>query len=136
LHRQDSLLQASYGPITASVGYTFTNFDSLTGIIANEQEALGSVGLKLTNNWSLGGMLRYNLVDNSRVQDQFTLKYADECFVLSAVYTETFVANPLLGLKPDSTIMLRFELKYLGMFNYSTDVTSFVYGDTRGNIPN
>jgi LPS-assembly protein len=136
LHRQDSLMQASYGPITASLGYTFTNFDSLTGIIANEQEALTSVGLKLTNNWSLGGMLRYNLTDNSRVQDQFTLKYADECFVLSAVYTETFVANPALGLKPDSTIMLRFELKYLGMFNYSTDVTSFVYGDTRGNIPN
>ena len=47
-----------------------------------------------------------------RIQDQLQLKYADECFVLTASYTETFVENAALDLKPDRTLMLRFELKH------------------------
>ena len=66
-------------------------------------------------------MIRYDIDAKQRIQDQLQLKYADECFVLTASYTETFVENAALDLRPDRTLMLRFELKYIGEFNYKTD---------------
>ena len=45
---------------------------------------MGSLGLRLTNNWSVSGMMRYDLDPGARIQDKLTLKYADECFVLTA----------------------------------------------------
>jgi len=46
--------------------------------------------------------------------------------VLSATYIETFVDNPALGLTPDRTVMVRFELKNLGSYSYNS---SHVFGD-------
>ena len=48
--------------------------------------------------------------------------------MLTASYTETFIQNPVLGIVPDKTVMLRFELKNLGSFSNSTNVTSFLSG--------
>ena len=88
-----------------------------------------SLGLKLTTNWSVLGSLRYDIDAKDRIQDVVQLKYADECFVLTASYTETFVENSALDLKPDRTLMLRFELKHLGEFNYKTDQLNHVFCD-------
>ena len=75
-------------------------------------------------------MMRFDIDDKQRIQDQIQLKYSDECFVLTASYTETFVENAALDLRPDRTLMLRFELKYLGQFNYKTDSLDHAFGDT------
>jgi LPS-assembly protein len=129
LRRQDAAVTATYGPVLSSVNYTFTAFDPVTGLLDKQQEIMASLGLKLTNNWTVQGSLRYDLDANERIQDIFTLKYADECFVLTANYIETFVTNAALDLKPDRTVMLRFELKHIGEFNYKTDQLSHVFGD-------
>jgi LPS-assembly protein len=39
------------------------------------------------------------------------------------------VENAALDLKPDRTVMLRFELKHIGEFNYKSDVVNHVFGD-------
>ena len=49
--------------------------------------------------------------------------------MLTASYIETFVQNDILGLKPDRTLMLRFELKHIGEFNYKTDQLNHLFGD-------
>ena len=90
---------------------------------------MGNLSLKLTTNWSLTGTLRYDLDTHQRIQDLLAVKYADECFILTASYIETFVENTTLGLKPDRTVMLRFELKNIGEFNYKTDQQVHVFGD-------
>ena len=77
----------------------------------------------------MSGSLRYDIDAKQRIQDMLQLKYADECFVLTASYIETFVENAALDLKPDRTLMLRFELKHLGEFNYKTDQLNHVFGD-------
>ena len=41
--------------------------------------------------------------------------------MLTASYIETFVENTTLDIRPDRTLMLRFELKHLGEFSYRTD---------------
>jgi LPS-assembly protein len=129
LRRQDSLVQASYGPFSGQVGYTFTHFEPVLGIFDNQQELLTSLGMKLTDRWSILGQLRYDIDARERIQDMVQLKYQDECFVLTASYIETFVENAALEIRPDRTLMLRFELKHLGDFNYRTDVLNHVYGN-------
>jgi LPS-assembly protein len=129
LRRQDTAVQANYGPLTGTTAYTFSAFDPVTGLIDTQEEIMTSLGLKLTNNWSLLGSMRYDLDAHQRIQDTLALKYADECFVLTASYIETFITNEALNLRPDRTVMVRFELKHIGQFNYKTDQLNHVFGD-------
>ena len=129
LRRQDTAVQTTYGPLTGSVAYTYSAFNPVTGVIDTQQEIMASLALKLTTNWSVLGSMRYDIDLGKRIQDTLSLKYADECFVLTASYIETFVENPDLLLKPDRTVMLRFELKHIGEFNYKSDQLNHVFGD-------
>ena len=130
LRRQDLLVNANYGPLTASAAYSLTRFDPMTGAQDTQQDVQPALGLKITDHWSVLGSMRYDIDARQRIQDQLQLKYSDECFVLTASYIETFVENLPLDLRPDRTLMLRFELKHLGEFNYKTDVLSHVFGDS------
>ena len=56
------------------------------------------------------------------------LKYSDECFILTATYTETYINNPTLDLKPDRSLFLRVEFKYLGESKYKADNIDQVLG--------
>jgi LPS-assembly protein len=136
LRRQDTALNLNYGPLLSQVGYTFTQFDPKLGVFDNQEEVLGTLGLRLTDRWSVVGQMRYDIDDRTRIQDIYQLKYQDECFVLTASYIETFVENAALDIRPDRTLMLRFELKHLGEYNYRTDALNHFFGDTnQGTIP-
>jgi LPS-assembly protein len=136
LRRQDTALNLSYGPVLAQLGYAFTQFDPMLGVMDNQQEVIATLGLRLTDRWSIVGQVRYDIDDKRPIQDLFQLKYQDECFVLSANYIETFVDNPALEIKPDRTVMLRFELKNLGGGGYSTNALNHIFGDTnQGSLP-
>jgi len=127
LRRQDTGLTANYGLLTGTVAYTYTAFDPVTGLLDRQEEIMSSLGLKLTTNWSVLGAMRYDIDLHQRIQDSIGLKYADECFVLSATYIETFVENAALDLRPDRTVMLRFELKNIGSYSYNG--AAHVFGD-------
>ena len=132
LKRQDTLLSAGLGPFTTQLGYAFTRADTqaltsaATGI--GQQEVQGTVGVKLTDRWSVAGSLRYDLDQKQLLQSLYQVRYADECFVLTTSYTDTRIANPVLGMVPDKTVMVRFELKNIGGFSAHTNVTSFMGG--------
>jgi LPS-assembly protein len=141
LRRQDTSVTANYGPLLAQAAYTFSKFnpqspDVPPGFFDQQQEVLGTLGLRLTDRWSILGQMRYDIEDRQRIQDVYQLKYQDECFVLSASYIETFVSNEALDIRPDRTLMLRFELKNLGQYSYRTDALSHYFGDTnQGTVP-
>jgi LPS-assembly protein len=126
LRRQDTLVSTAIGPLTLQALYTYQHSDPLLNIAEDQHDLMGTIGLKLTDYWSIMGQVRYDLDAKMRIQDTIQLRYADECFVLTASYQETFVANTALNIVPDKTVMLRFELKNLGDFNYKTDTTSFL----------
>jgi LPS-assembly protein len=126
LRRQDALVSGTFGPVFMQTAYTYTAGDPLANFGRSQQELQSYLGLKLTDNWSLIGSMRYDLDQSQRIQDSIAVKYADDCFVLTGTYSETFIENAALGVKPDKTFMLRFELKHLGEFNYKTDVASFL----------
>ena len=141
LRRQDTSIVANYGPLFAQGVYTFSQFNPLTlddppTAFDEQQEVLGTLGLRLTDRWSILGQMRYDIDDKTRIQDIYQLKYQDECFALTASYIETFVNNDALDIKEDRTLMLRFELKNLGQYSYRTDSLNHFFGDTnQGSIP-
>ena len=85
--------------------------------------------------------MRYGIDANQRIQNVFQwsvidaepqgLYLEDEFFVLTQSYIETFVENPALEIKPDRTLMLRYELKY----GYRADALNhFFYDSHRENV--
>ena len=61
-------------------------------------------------------------------QQIYQLKYADECFVLTTSYTQTDINNLQRDIRPDRTIMFRFELKYLGEYRYRVNPDTLLFG--------
>jgi LPS-assembly protein len=142
LRRQDTALQANYGPFLAQAAYTYTRFDPRgdplidPNLAFDQHEVLGTVGLRLTDRWSVVAQARYDIDSQQVIQDVLQVQYADECFVLTASYIETLVDNAALDLRPDRTVMLRFSLKHLGEYSYRTDALNHFFGDTnQGTIP-
>jgi LPS-assembly protein len=133
LRRADVFTQAMYGPFLGQLTYAFMAADPILTIPTDQQDIFAMVGLRLTDRWSLLGSIRYDIDDNFRIQDSIQLRYADECFVLTLAYTETFVRDAARGLEPDRTLMFRFELKHLGEFKYKTDQLDHLWAANQPN---
>jgi LPS-assembly protein len=137
LMREDVTGLVSYGPLSAQATYTYTAVspsDIESTQLEAQQDILGSIGLRLTNRWSVHGAIRYDLDADETLTDSIQLAYLDECFMLSATYSETFITDESQGIEPDRTVMLRFELKHLGGFNYQTSNINFAGGED-GSVP-
>lgn len=129
LLREDLYASASYGPISATAIYTFAAADPLLGIDKSQQDITGVASLKLTDRWSLIGTMRYDLDASTILTDSLSLRYADDCFVLTTTYQETFLENVAQGIETDRSLMVRFELKNLGSFGHKTSVLDSLSAD-------
>ena len=139
LNREDAAMVFNFGPLSTQVGYSY-NPDAFLpaddgippGTSVSQQELLASATLRLTDRWSIGGMTRYDVDTGALRYDSIQVKYADECFALTASYIESNYAEQTI--EADRTFMVRFELKHLGDFAAKTDVLdSSVGGDQRVN---
>ncbi len=129
VRREDLFASVNYGPIMASAVYTYAAADPLLGIDKAQSDVTATLGLKLTDRWSVIGAMRFDIDAKSILTDSIALKYADDCFVLTTTYQETFITNSALGLTNDRSVMVRFELKNLGGLNYKTSVLDHTFGD-------
>lgn len=136
LRRQDLYGQVTLGPLSLQSSYTFTAADPQSGSQRSQQDIFAGFALRLTDRWSLLATSRFDIDTQDRLQEIVALKYSDECFVLTASYTDTHITNIERGIKEDRTVMLRFELKNLGEFRYKTDVLDHVFGDNQPNRAN
>lgn len=127
LARQDAGGQLNLGPVSMTAIYAFLNTDPTNGEPDAQEDIYASLGIRLTDHWSVAAAMRYDIDDDELASDMFQLKYADECFVLTATYTDNYYTNP--DLVDGQTLMLRFELKHLGEFGYSTDVLSSSFSE-------
>ena len=135
LRREDLFASVNYGPVTASAVYTYAAADPLLGIDKAQSDITGTLGLKLTDRWSVLGTMRYDIDARSILTDSVALKYADDCFVLTTTYQETFLNNAALGLKEDKTLSFRVEFKNLGGANYKTSVLDQTFGENQPPKP-
>lgn len=129
LRQQDIFAVANYGPFSTSVNYSFASNNPELGIEDTEQEITAYAAIQLTDRWSVSGSIRYDIDDDLTLTDAVRLRYADECFILTASYVETYIQDAERDIDPDRTIYLHFALKHLGDFQYKTDALDFVFGD-------
>lgn len=122
LRREQLQAQVTYGPLSSSLRYSYTKFDPEIVQEDSQQEILGSIGLQLTDRWGVYGFARYDIDDDEMLHSSLQLRYGDECFALSATYTRSGIDDPARDLQPDNTVLFRFELKHLGVYQYKTDV--------------
>ena len=71
--------------------------------------------------------MRYDIDAEQLASDMVQARYADECFVLTATYTDNYYHNP--DIVDGQTVMVRFELKHLGEFGYATDALDYRFGE-------
>ena len=143
LKRTDVFGVLNYGPLLAQASYTFAAASPTvlgttvpgSSTLRDQQDVIGLLGLRVTDSWSVLGQLRFDIDARERIQDVIQLRYADDCFVLTATFTETFVTNVERDLHPDRSIMLRFELKNLGDFRYKTSVLDQAAADNQALRP-
>ena len=123
LRRADITTWMNFGPFSASAIYVKQTPKLADSDLAGE-EVYGNAGIKLTEFWSLTGNIRYDVQDAQVDRHGAGITYADECILFGVSYDHT---TPVDGsVNTDTTISFRLELKHLGGFNTSTDVSDFV----------
>ncbi len=128
LKRSDTAVAINYGPLALGATYTYTFSDPELGA-GSEQDISGLFGLRLTDRWSLLGGLRYDIDESQFITDTLAIRYQDDCFMLSVSYDQYHIRDVERDIEPDQTVMLRLEYKYLGGFNYKSNVLDYVNSD-------
>lgn len=134
LKREDAAVAVNYGPVTLYGTYTYSSSDPEFQT-TSEQEVSGAVTVRLTDRWSVLGALRYDIDESQFITDTASIRYQDDCFMLSVTYDQYHITDQDQGIEPDQTVMLRLEYKYLGGFNYKTNLTADVATDQQPLIP-
>ena len=132
LQREDAAAQFNYGPLSMSAVYAYTAAYPLRSLSKAQQDIYSFADVRLTDFWSVGGGIRYDIENSKTLSDIIKVKYADDCFILTASYTRSFYNSAVL--QDDQTYMLRFEFKHLGEYQYKTNNLDFAFGgDQRTN---
>jgi LPS-assembly protein len=127
MRAQEAAAQVTFGPFTATGIYSYLSTDPTNGILDSQSDVYSSLGIRITDRWSIAGAVRYDIDADQIASDMFQLRYADECFVLTATYTDNYYHNP--DIIDGQTLMLRFELKHLGEFGYTTDSLDYGFSE-------
>jgi LPS-assembly protein len=117
--RNDLQLMGFYGPMLAAVNYVSADAQPELGFNEDREEVAALAALKLSDNWSVFGDMRYDLQNDDFVRNSIGIKYTDECFMLSVTYAETNITDG--EIKPDQSILVRYDILQLGNSAARTD---------------
>ena len=112
LNRGEVNAIAGVGRNVASFGYTMIRQSPALGIFEDRREVSGGAIVGLGSNWSVLGSMVYDLESSSKVSQSIGLAYDDECFALSAVYSEK--PDRYSDLATERQLFVRFNLRTLG----------------------
>jgi LPS-assembly protein len=106
------------------VSMLYGNYDAEPdiGLLTRRQGVLGSASLKLTQNWTLSGALRYDVEGERINQRSIGLGYIDDCFGINLSYITDY--GYTLNPEPIHSVMLQVSLRTLG----STQVVQKIDG--------
>ena len=121
LRRNDIGASFTAGPLTGAATYSFERQNDATGTPFDNQEILTSMNLQLDKSWSALASARYNIDTARFITDSIGLRYAaaEDCVGVSLTYSESYIQDQ--DVKPDKTLVLRVDLKYLGGATVRTD---------------
>jgi LPS-assembly protein len=119
IERTDLGSWAQYGPAQVKVNYAdVTGEPGLAQGEAREEIVTAGV-LAITQDWSLLGNFRYDLVSDQTITDGLGVRYQDDCFQLDVTYQRSFIRDQ--DIEPDERFLVNFMLKYLGTYAVATE---------------
>ncbi len=116
LRRQDAGAQVTLGPIYASAVYAYlsddpTNLDPSGGLTAQE-DVYGSFNLRLTDRWSVGAAMRYDIDDDQIASDMFQVTLWRRVFRADGDLYRQLLRQPGYRRRPDADAALRAEASW------------------------
>ncbi len=112
LNRGEVGATAAYGRSHATAAFTYLRRQPDIGIEDDRREMTGAATLGLSQHWSVSGSLIYDVENTARVEHSFGLAYDDECFNLSAEYSET--RDRYTDVVTDQKVLFRVNLRTIG----------------------
>jgi LPS-assembly protein len=118
-----------------SVSLIYGNYDAQPdiGILTRRQAALTTGSIKLTQNWSLTGGVRYDFETEKVNQTNFGLGYIDDCFAVRVSYTTSY--GYTLTPQPVHSVLLQISLRTLGTTHFSQRVDGLSGITDQGSAP-
>ena len=112
--------RVSYERWSVSMLYGSYDAEPDVGFLTRRQGVLGSASLKLTQNWSVTGALRYDVEAERVNQRTIGLGYIDDCFGINLSYVTDY--GYTLTPQPIHSVMLQVSLRTLGSTQFSQNI--------------
>src|SRR5258706_945774 len=112
LSRQDYSFQTKLGFVEAAISYVAVAAQPALGFNTPREEVAGFSAIKLNDDWTIFGDLRYDLELGQWVRNSAGVQYADECLIFSVTYVQTYTQS--IGVPPDTSVTVRVGIKGFG----------------------
>jgi LPS-assembly protein len=120
LSDQSYTLQAKLGFLQAGMSYESVEAQPSMGFLLPRQEVAGFAALKLTDEWSIYGDLRYDFELGEFIRYSGGIQYADDCVIVALSYQQTNVQ--IEDIAANSSVLLRVGIKGLGQQTTPTSI--------------
>ena len=112
LSSQSYSLQTKLGFFQGTLSYVSVQAQPEIGFPNSRDEIAGFGAVKLNDEWTVFGDLRYDIELDQWVRNSAGIQYADECFILSVTYQQTYTTY--LDLVPSTAVLVRVGIKGFG----------------------
>lgn len=109
---QNYSLQTKLGFFQGALSYVSVEAQPQLGFPNSRDEIATFAALKLTDEWTIFGDLRYDIELSQWVRNSAGIQYADECFILSVTYQQTYTSYQ--DIVPSTTVLVRVGIKGFG----------------------
>ncbi|MGA7329895.1 MAG: LPS-assembly protein LptD [Rhodomicrobium sp.] len=120
LSQQDYTAQLKLGFLQWGVGYEAVAAQPSLGFPQAREEVSTFGALKLTDEWTVFGDLRYDFQLGQFIRNSLGVQYADECFIYAITYQQTWVE--IEDIKPNTSVMVRIGIKGFGQQTTPTSI--------------
>jgi LPS-assembly protein len=112
LSRENYSLQTKLGFFQGALSYVSVAAQPQLGFLTARDEIAGFSAVKLNDEWTVFGDLRYDIELSQWVRNSAGIQYADECFILSVTYQQTYISY--LDIVPSTSVLVRVGIKGFG----------------------
>lgn len=102
-----------YGPATVAANYFFFDDNQINSEFGEREEIYGTVGLRLTDYWTVRGRTRHDLSPDGGILNWGVgVRYEDECFTFVADFSRNFTRDR--DLSAGNRVFFQVIFKHLG----------------------
>jgi LPS-assembly protein len=110
VNRHEIYMTGTRGRSSMQVSYVQLPTVPALGLPARE-EINGQIDVNVWRNWQVFVAARRDLLAGDFLDAEYGLGYEDECIGISVAYRRKYTADPLLGLPPSTSVILRLSFK-------------------------